>query len=257
MDRSIHLVLFTRIPVPGRSKTRLQPVLSPTLSAELQYATLLDQAERLASLELPLTVCYTDDGCDAAAVGAFRAAVQDRALGTAVHFERQRGEDLGARMAAAIDDELARGAAGVLLMGSDLPLVTPAVLREALEVFASTDVLLCPSSDGGYWAVGLRASIPALFTTGGYGGPSVCERARTAAREAGYSVALGPTSRDIDTPADLMWLLGLGHDSEGQVGPCTCAVLELIETTEMAPGSTVGFEAAESLALPLARAPNR
>lgn len=257
MDRPIHLILFTRIPVPGRSKTRLQPVLSPTLSAELQYAMLLDQAKRLASLELPLTVCYADDGCDLAAVEAFCAAVQDHALGATVHFERQRGEDLGTRMATAIDSELARGAAGVLLMGSDLPLVTPAVLREALEAFASTDVLLCPSDDGGYWAVGLRASIPALFTTGGYGGPSVCERAMAAARGAGYSVALGPTSRDIDTPADLMWLLGLGHDSGSQVGPCTCAVLELIETIEMAPGSTVSLETAESLGLPLARAPNR
>lgn len=220
------LVLFTRIPVPGRAKTRLMGALGPQGCAELQRAMALNQVERLASLGLPVTVCYADDGCDVEAVEAFRAAVRAGAAGASVRFARQRGCSLGARMEAALRAELEAGAARVFLMGSDLPLATPQVVRCALEAFEGSDVLLCPSEDGGYWGIGLREELPALFETGGYGGPRVFEHAVAAVHAAGRTVAVGPRSRDLDTPADLAWLLGVVRARDARVGRRTERFLE-------------------------------
>lgn len=250
------LILFTRIPVAGRAKTRLMPALPGEACAELQRALLLDQVERLASLGLPLTVCYADDGCTEALVAAFCDAVRASAGPVPVRFARQRGEGLGARMAAAIDDELAAGAQGVLLMGSDLPLVTPEVVQGALAAFATADVVLCPSTDGGYWCVGLREPLPSLFETGGYGGPTVFERAQEAALAAGRSVAVGPVSRDVDTPDDLGWLLGLVGSSDSRVGARTGAVLGEVGTPPMGCGAPAELSGTPPAGLPLARAPD-
>lgn len=250
------LILFTRIPVAGRAKTRLMPALPAEACAELQRALLLDQVERLASLDLPLTVCYADDGCDEAAVAAFCDAVRASAGKTSVRFTQQRGEGLGTRMAAAIDGELAAGAQGVLLMGSDLPLVTPDVVREALVAFATADVVLCPSTDGGYWCVGLRESLPALFETDGYGGPSVFERARAAVLSAGRSVAIGPVSRDLDTPDDLGWLLSLARSADARVGVRTGALLREIGAPLMGRRAAADPLGAPTEGLPMARAPD-
>lgn len=221
-------VLFTRVPQPRRCKTRLLPALSGEGAAELQRALALDLAWRLADLGLPLTVRYALDEAAPDAAGALARFAAELPAG--VRLAPQQGEGLGARMRAAMDDELARGAASVLLMGSDLPLVTPEVLREALGAFgicaqAGADVLVCPSDDGGYWLVGLREPFPAFFDCRGYGGSDVLHDELAICAAHGRTVALGPRTWDVDRPDDLVRLAALVAQGDPRIGERTRAFL--------------------------------
>ena len=243
------LILFTRVPVPGRAKTRLLPVLAADGCAHLQRAMVLDQVERLASLGLPLTISYADDAFDLVDGASYTQAFLDEAAFVARAAQEgrevagvsggapaplccalQEGAGLGARMSRALEAELAAGASCALLMGSDLPLVTSEVLAQTVADFQASeaDVLLCPSEDGGYWCVGLREPFPELFDQQVYGVSSVFENALAVCRAHGRSVMLGPVARDVDTPADLAWLAALARAADPRVGVRTgCALRRL------------------------------
>ncbi len=235
---SPHLVLLTRIPVPRRVKTRLMGKLSAEQCAQLQRAFALDAVERLAPLGLPLTVRYSNEAADnPALLGEFLAEVEKAwELGggnDGLRLEPQRGDDLGARMASAIEDELARGAAGCLLTGSDLPLLEAGLLAQTLDVFwfgpagagfgpaetgSDPDVILGPTEDGGYWLVGLRRPFGELFAGKRYGSGGVFDDALAACKAHGRSVVPGPATRDVDTPDDLRWLARLVAAQDPRVG---------------------------------------
>lgn len=242
---SPHLVLLTRVPVPGRVKTRLMGVLPGEQCAQLQRAFALDAVERLAPLGLPLTVRYSNEAADnPALLREFLAEVEKAwELGGGnggLRLEPQRGDDLGARMASAIEDELARGAGGCLLTGSDLPFLGAGLLARALDAFgfepagaglgptetgSDPDVILGPTEDGGYWLVGLRQPFGELFAGKRYGSASVFDDALAACKAHGRSVVSGPATRDVDTPDDLRWLGGLVTARDPRVGRRTAQVV--------------------------------
>ena len=55
------VVLFSRVPIPGRTKTRLHSILSPEECAALHEAMARDLAEKLAALGNPLGLRYSDE----------------------------------------------------------------------------------------------------------------------------------------------------------------------------------------------------
>ena len=60
----------------------------------------------------------------------------------------QFGDDLGARMDNALQDQLARGAEYALVMGCDCPLLDGDYLGWVAEHAASSDVIIAPAEDG-------------------------------------------------------------------------------------------------------------
>lgn len=237
-------ILFTRVPVPGRVKTRLLPALSPQGCAELQRALALDAAARLAACPAVTPVVYLSDedlpagsggpartGAPGPAPSAFAADLAQAA--GPVRVERQTGAGLGARMAGALEAELARGAQACLLMGSDLPLADETVVARATALLRepAVDVVLGPTADGGYWLVGLRRPFPQLFAGERYGTAGVLQEALATCRAHGRTVALAPALRDVDTPDDLAWLAGLAAAGDPCVGPRTRAAV-----ARLAPG---------------------
>ena len=57
-DARCAVVLFSRVPIPGRTKTRLHSILSPEECAALHEAMALDLAEKLAALGNPLVLRF-------------------------------------------------------------------------------------------------------------------------------------------------------------------------------------------------------
>lgn len=108
------LILFTRIPVPGKVKTLLIPFLSGAECAALQKAMTLDTAYTLAALNRDLFVYYSDEGADVLLGG----------LPDEARLCPQFGAELGERMYNALEDMLALGYQNCLLLGSDLPFLT-------------------------------------------------------------------------------------------------------------------------------------
>lgn len=84
----------------------------------------------------------------------------------------QRGTDLGARERALFEDLFAAGFAHAVVIGSDFPTLPPAILNEAISRLVDDPalVVLGPSADGGYYAIGMSSpavsgvELPDLFT---------------------------------------------------------------------------------------------
>lgn len=192
------LIVLTRAPLPGRTKTRMMPALAPEQCAALHAAFLADlgaicrDAARLSGARLVVRV--TPD----ASSDAVRAA-----FGLADEYAGQAPGGLGERMDAAFAAAFRAGCAEAVLVGSDCPELAPADVLAAFDALASHDCVLGPTADGGYYLIGLRARCPQAFGIEGYGGASVLARTRARLVDAGLTCAFLPEHADMDTLADL------------------------------------------------------
>jgi len=150
------LVILTKTPEPGQSKTRLVPPLSFEEAAELARAVLLDQLQNLARFTAAqLFIAFTPPS----AASFFEALLPREAS-----CFYQQGDSLGDRMRHAFDVLFSRSFSRVLLIGGDLPAVPLEALADAVAALENnTEIVLGPSLDGGYYLVGMSRMIPEIF----------------------------------------------------------------------------------------------
>ena len=186
------LILFTRFPEPGRTKTRLIAHLGPDGAADLHRAlaehALVTARQTAGNLTLRLEIHHT--GTETA---------MRTWLGQELCYRAQAEGDLGARMAAALD----KTAPPVVLMGTDCPDLTPDILAAAWAMLQIKDVVLGPAVDGGYYLIGMRQPHPDLFLGIPWGGDQVLARTRDRLENAGLTWGETVTLADIDRPEDL------------------------------------------------------
>jgi rSAM/selenodomain-associated transferase 2/rSAM/selenodomain-associated transferase 1 len=191
------LILFGRYPVPGKTKTRLIPILGSLGAAELQRNLTLKSLSTITAPTLENTdvaYCFS---------GASRAMVR-RWLGPQpVGLMEQKGGHLGERMRTALFESFDRGFRQVILVGTDIPQMTPVHLEAAFHALTRHDLVLGPSKDGGYWLVGLNQKAD-LFRRIEWGSPAVLRQTLAAARKLGLSATQIATLNDMDTEADLI-----------------------------------------------------
>ena len=190
------LIVFSRYPTPGATKTRLIPAIGALAAANLQRymteATLATARRAARAVGASLEVHY--DG------GSERK--MRRWLGGGVRYRRQGAGDLGARMSRAFGEAFADGAGRVVLIGSDCPSITEQDLHEAFAALAGHDVAIGPSTDGGYWLIGLSRTAE-VFRSVRWGGEEVMADTLALVEEQGLLVRMLGARSDIDTPEDL------------------------------------------------------
>ena len=191
------VICFTRVPKAGVTKTRLLPLLRLEQCRELHCAFLRDLAGVYATLDADLLVSHTPD--------PEWKLLQDL-LPSAVEFFPQEGDDLGQRMHHAMQRAFALGYERVILTGTDLPTLTVDHLNAAFSALERAQIVLGPTSDGGYYLVGSTRPCPELFQNKVYGTGSVYQDTCQSAVAAGYTVAAAPICDDVDTPDDLRTL---------------------------------------------------
>lgn len=196
MSRPIHILVFGRSPVSGRAKTRLIPALGPQASADL-YGLLIEHALTTAAAgnaaEVSLWLDMEPD-----------TKTSERLLGRHdVEIRVQVPGDLGLRMHDALCRTLAAGALP-LLMGSDVPSLTPAALEQAAQWLRhGRDVVLAPALDGGYGLVGVTRPLPDLFEDMPWSSAGVMAETRRRCLRDGIDLAELGWVWDVDEPADL------------------------------------------------------
>lgn len=189
------LILFTRVPVEGRTKTRLQGVLTPAQCALAHRAFLRDMVLACSAPgQWDLLVFYGEEGP--------LSLLQQLLPGQRAFFP-QRGDSLGEKMDRAIRQTLEMGYTSCVLIGSDLPLLHRGIIARAMEVLRENDLVLGPSRDGGYYLIGSRLPCTAVFTHQRYGGSSVFADTLAAARRAGLRCGQVEPLGDVDEPEDL------------------------------------------------------
>lgn len=187
------VILFTRVPKPGQTKTRLLPVLQPEQCSGLHWAFLKDLAALYRELDAHLFIAYAPDPDWESLKSVFPDA----------GYLPQKGEDLGERMYRVIRKVLALGYGSVILTGADLPMMTAGHLNSGFAALETNDIAIGPTSDGGYYLIGMKKPCREVFRVEGYGGASVFENTVAAAKNAGLSVGLALPCDDVDTPEDL------------------------------------------------------
>ena len=188
------LICFTRVPRPGVTKTRLLPILSGEQCAGLHTAFLQDLSGAYRQLDADLFVAYTDDPDWENLKEIFPSAVG---------FFPQAGADLGEKMYNALSHVLELGYEAVVLTGADLPLMKETHLEAGFPALDGADVAIGPTSDGGYYLIGMKVPHEEVFRVSGYGGATALENTLTAGKQAGLEVALSLPCDDVDTPEDL------------------------------------------------------
>ncbi len=195
------LLLFTRYPVAGSTKTRLISKLGADGAALLQKRLterVVLQANLLSRrLGIETVVHYTEGSREK----------MTSWLGAMNLFEQASG-DLGQRMRSAFELTFAGGIETAVLIGSDIPDITTDLLQQAFLCLLTKDVVIGPSQDGGYYLIGLGANqapqiLPLLFEEMRWSTGKLFSTTINRLEKAGYDVATLPRLRDIDLPADL------------------------------------------------------
>jgi uncharacterized protein len=193
------LVVMTKAPLPGESKTRLVPPLTFEEAAALARALLIDQLDHVTSFNgAELFVAFAPQN----AAAFFHALVP-----SGFCCFSQEGEDLGQRMSHAFRHLFTRGFESILLMGSDLPPIPLQTFDTAYALLsAGPDIVLGPAEDGGYYLVGMRRLVVDIFEGIHWSRADVLDRTLEKIERAGLSYELLPLWHDIDKPEDLVRL---------------------------------------------------
>jgi uncharacterized protein len=193
------LIVFCREPIAGETKTRLIGPMSSRAAAALADAFIRD-ALRKARIVKPSKLII--------AASSPRGAWHSRYfLSLAREFDAELMEQgdgsLGQRMARALRPCADKGA---LLIGTDTPSVPIELLVRCLATLARRRVLISPSLDGGYWAVGVRGAVPPIFNGIRWGGSGVLAATLKRLKQARLAYVLGPAWYDIDRWDDVVLL---------------------------------------------------
>ena len=185
------LLVITKAPVPGRSKTRLTPPCTPEQAAAIASAAVGDTLDVVRATPARRRVVALDGAAD------------DLDL-TGCAVVPQVDGDLGTRLAHAFADAMAGPGGGLptLLIGMDTPQVSSALLAAALDALVAAGpgtAVLGAAPDGGWWALGVHTAAAAGVLPGvPMSRADTGELTRAALEGVGLTVLDLPPLADID-----------------------------------------------------------
>jgi len=206
-----HVIVFTRYPEPGETKTRLIPRLGAGGAAELQRRMAERAISRVRELAKtrPISIEVRYQGGD--------PFLMSQWLGSDILYLEQEGNDLGERMLTAFVEAFHNGAESVLLMGTDCPGMSAPILEKGFQELDRSDLVFGPAEDGGYYLIGLKRVCPDLFFNVPWGTEKVLERTLEIARLQGLRTVLVDRLHDVDRPEDLHVWKSIEGSAEGLI----------------------------------------
>jgi rSAM/selenodomain-associated transferase 1 len=188
------LGVFAKYWQPGEVKTRLAAQLGAPGAAAFHRACVQTVVRRFSSVADRRILAFSPDHREP----EFAALARPR-----WQLRPQAAGDLGQRMSSFFAEAFAAGARAVVLIGSDSPTMPEAFLHEAFDRLATTDAVLGPSDDGGYYLIGLTRPVPSIFDSIAWSTPEVCRQTLERLEAVPCRCHLLPPWYDIDTPQDL------------------------------------------------------
>ena len=191
------LLVFGRLPEPGYVKTRLQPRLTEGECATL-YEAFLDDAMRLPpdGVGVELWVPERPEALEQLAARYPAAPVRLQPEGS-----------LGDRLAMAFACAFSEGVDRAVAVGSDHPTLPAGFVESAFDALEATPLVLGPTRDGGYYAIGAQRSawpaIRGLFTDAPWSKPRLLAWTRTRVASLRVDCTELPEWYDVDRPEDL------------------------------------------------------
>lgn len=199
VDAKNRLVIFSKAPLPGRSKKRLAAGIGELAAAELAKAMLADliiECRQVKEAELQI---FYPPGFQ---VADFAMLPVDLA---GISFQQQEGRDLGERLRNAFDLLLrVEKAEKVIVIGADCVTHSKRSLRQVFQFLDEYDVVVQPAIDGGYVLVAQQSFTPIMFDDISWGSSQAFRQTIGKLRGVRYKVM--DSSFDIDSHDDLQQL---------------------------------------------------
>jgi len=148
------IVIMAKAPKPNEVKTRLIPHLKPDMAALLYNNFLLDKIEQVKSIEkAEFFIAYMPDNSE----NYFKKIAPDFDL------ILQIGNDLGDRLVYVSNKLFNKGFKKVVILDSDTPNLPTEYIRKAIIGLETSDIIIGPCEDGGYYLIGLKLPTPDIF----------------------------------------------------------------------------------------------
>lgn len=186
------LIIFVKKPEKGKVKTRLANSIGEDKALEV-YRQLLQRTYTITkALREDKIVYYTPE---IVLHDFWDANLYQKAL--------QAEGDLGTRMLKSFEESFEAGYQKVCIIGSDCYQLSSDIIEQAFSTLAQHDVVIGPSTDGGYYLLGMKKLYPALFRNKSWSTSQVLEQTIQDIKRTGLSHYLLPVLTDVDEEKDL------------------------------------------------------
>jgi rSAM/selenodomain-associated transferase 1 len=197
MQLTDQLTIFTRYPEPGLTKTRLISVLgekgAAALQKDLTEKTIQEMEQLVKTSTIEPVICFDGGDLD----------IMQNWLGPDRVYKPQARGDLGEKLRKSFADAFSAGAQRVVTIGCDCPGLCREHISRAFDALYFNDLVLGPASDGGYYLIGIKYPLDALFEGISWGTDKVFEKTVSLAQHLGLSIEILEKLHDVDRPEDL------------------------------------------------------
>lgn len=189
------LLIFTKSPVLGEVKTRLQPDYSPEQSLLVHKKLISHTLEMTKSLKnMDIELCCAPDRNT-----SFFLECENN---YPITLNNQQGDDLGERMAFSLSVSL-QTYEKVVVIGTDCPDIDEQYINQAFEALNSTDVVIGPAKDGGYVLLGLKKFSIDIFNNIPWSTDKVLSKTKQILKNLSWDYKELDEMQDLDRPEDL------------------------------------------------------
>ncbi len=191
------LIIFSRYPEAGKTKTRMIPALGAEGAAKLQR-----QMTEHTLKTAKLLKSYRDITIEIHFAGGNKQLLTEW-LGKDIEYIPQTAGDLGKKMRLAFERAFSLGSKRVVTIGTDCPDINQSILEEAFDLLSKQDLLIGSATDGGYYLIGLNRTIPELFADISWGTDRVLNQTKAISTQLNLNTYYLKTLSDVDRPEDL------------------------------------------------------
>ena len=218
MENGICFGMFAKYWCAGQVKTRLAQAIGDQAAAQVYRVFLISQCHQLGGIGDSMLVYSPFDRLD-----EFREFLSSQPFGEHWELLPQVEGDLGTRMQEFFRVAMDSGYSRVVLVGSDTPTLPRSYVEAAFRLLQDKEVVLGPTSDGGYYLVGARENVPQIFREIDWSTSHVWDQTIQRLQDRRVSYGALPEWYDVDDLADLKRLLADLADLKIHKNEPTCS----------------------------------
>lgn len=186
------LIIFVRNPEAGKVKTRIAHASSPAFALRV-YEKLLQHTREIANAVSCIKYLFYTDSANT------KDAWPNNVYKKYVQYEG----DLGERMKHAFQTVFVNGHSHAVIIGSDCPGLQPTHIKEAIDALDTHDIVIGPSTDGGYYLLGMKQVHEQLFRNKSWSTADVLTQTLSDLQTLNLSCHLLEALTDVDEVKDI------------------------------------------------------
>lgn len=180
------LLIFIKNPIKGTVKTRLAKTVGDEKALAIYHQLLAHTRQVTEKVNCDKFLFYS------------KFIEEDDWSATTYHKRKQITGDLGQKMSQAFQEIFEQGYERIAIIGSDCKELQTKHLEMAFEYLTTTDVVIGPTFDGGYYLLGMNKLYPNLFVNKEWSTDTVFPDTLQDIRLLGKNYNLLPKLSDVD-----------------------------------------------------------